>query len=79
MAAKYVEDILKTLGEPDKVPVLNEWVKFIEQTAQVILLKVPDDLNAFVMFETLNDRTMPNLKRNLQTLEYQRVIWLGII
>ena len=35
---------------------MNTWLSFIENSAQVITLKVPDDMNAYVMFETLNDR-----------------------
>ena len=35
---------------------LQRWVKFIRDGAQVVVLRVPDHLNAFVMFETLNDR-----------------------
>jgi hypothetical protein len=31
-------------------------VKFLDEDAQIILLRVPDHLNAFLMFETLNDR-----------------------
>jgi hypothetical protein len=56
LAAKHVEDILKPQPESNKIPTLNDWLDFIEHNAKVILLKVPDELDAFVMFETLNDR-----------------------
>ena len=56
LAAKHVEDILKPQSESNKIPTLNDWLEFIEYNAKVILLKVPDELDAFVMFETLNDR-----------------------
>jgi hypothetical protein len=56
LAAVYIQDILRPLSESNKVPYLIQWAQFIENTAQVILLKVPGDLDAFVMFETLNDR-----------------------
>lgn len=37
----------------------------MEQTAEVIILKVPDDLSAFVMFETLNDRGLKTSQADL--------------
>ena len=42
--------------EAQKTARLLEWRKFIHEGAEVIVLRVPDHLNAFVMFETLNDR-----------------------
>jgi hypothetical protein len=56
LAREHVESIVQPHGDTAKVQRLIEWVKFIKDEAQVILLKVPDHLNAFVMFETLNDR-----------------------
>lgn len=56
LAADHIKNILRPLSESDKVPYLTQWAKFIENTAKVIILEVPDDLNAYVMFETLNDR-----------------------
>src|SRR5579871_225849 len=56
IAAQHVRDILSPLSDANKVARLVEWVKFISKGAQVITLRVPDHLNAFVMFETLNDR-----------------------
>ena len=58
IAARHVRDILEPFGtkESHKTNRLLEWIKFVRQGAQVILLRVPDHLNAFLMFETLNDR-----------------------
>lgn len=56
LAESHVEDILRPFGESTKNDHLNRWIDFIEQSVQVILLTVPDDMNAYVMFETLNDR-----------------------
>ncbi len=56
IAAKHIEAILEPYKESARTARLLEWVKFIRQGAQVILLRVPDHLNAFMMFETLNDR-----------------------
>jgi Protein of unknown function DUF262/Protein of unknown function (DUF1524) len=55
-AATYVADYLKTYKETSHADRLIELVTFISDGAQVIALRVPDHINAFVMFETLNDR-----------------------
>jgi len=56
MAADRVRTIVEGYADQAQTPRLLEWVDFIEKGAQVIVLDVPDHLNAFVMFETLNDR-----------------------
>ncbi len=56
IVSKYITAMLKPYSEDVKTPRLLEWVKFVREGAQVILLRVPDHLNAFMMFETLNDR-----------------------
>jgi hypothetical protein len=56
MAREHVASVVKPHSETAKVQNLIGWVKFIKDEAQVIVLRVPDHLNAFVMFETLNDR-----------------------
>ncbi|HYH68682.1 MAG TPA: DUF262 domain-containing HNH endonuclease family protein [Urbifossiella sp.] len=56
VAAERVRLVTDGFSEHHKVAQLNRWIDFIEKNAQVIILKVPDDVNAFVMFETLNDR-----------------------
>ena len=53
---KYFEEVLQPVAAPSKKRVLNRWLDFIESGAQVIVLKVPDTGNAYMMFETLNDR-----------------------
>jgi len=65
LAKVHVETILKPHSEGNRVSVLNSWVSFLENTAQVIVLKVPDDLSAFVMFETLNDRGLKTSQADL--------------
>lgn len=55
-ARTYVADFLKPFKENAHADRLIELVQFIEDGAQVIALRVPDHINAFVMFETLNDR-----------------------
>jgi hypothetical protein len=56
LAAEYIADTLKPHKEAVHADRLIELVEFVETGAQVIVLRVPDHLNAFVMFETLNDR-----------------------
>jgi len=40
----------------DHGDILNKWIWFVEHDAQVVLLKVPTESNAYKIFETLNDR-----------------------
>jgi hypothetical protein len=57
-AADHIGNIVKPFEtKPNlKTDRLLELIKFIRRGAQVILLRVPTHLNAFLMFETLNDR-----------------------
>jgi uncharacterized protein with ParB-like and HNH nuclease domain len=43
----------------DQTSPLVQLVKYIDKSAKVILVRVPDDANAFTIFETLNDRGLP--------------------
>lgn len=58
IAERHIKDILEAYGAKESLKTnrLLELIKFISRGAQVILLKVPNHLNAFLMFETLNDR-----------------------
>jgi hypothetical protein len=57
LAAEHIHGIIDPFKKDDlKVQRLLEWVKFLREGAEVVVLQVPDHLNAFVMFETLNDR-----------------------
>jgi hypothetical protein len=79
LAAEHVKDILAAYTKQDiKISRLLEYIKFIEHGAEVILLKVPDHLNAFMMFETLNDRGLKAsqadlLKNHLLSLSGDRL------
>lgn len=55
LAIRFVASLKQVYGK-HYLDRLNDWLDFIEERAQVILLTVPDDLDAFLMFETLNDR-----------------------
>lgn len=65
MAKQHIAKVTKPLPETAHVETLNQWVKFLEQAALVNALVVPDDLNAFVMFETLNDRGLKTSQADL--------------
>jgi len=56
IAKVHVENIVSPFGKADKAKELYRWVKFLRETAMVIAIRVPDYLNAYTMFETLNDR-----------------------
>jgi hypothetical protein len=56
-AASHIKSIASIYSKPaDKADALKKWLDFLTNRAMVILLTAPDHLNAFVMFETLNDR-----------------------
>ncbi len=53
LAKQHVLNIVSTFDVKDHGDVLNRWLSFIENRALVILLTVPNDADAFRMFETL--------------------------
>jgi len=56
IAHQHLASVLDPYKEADRAKAAVRIVKFLEDDAQVILLRVPDHLDAFLMFETLNDR-----------------------
>ena len=64
-AKKQVEQIVAGYDEKDHGDVLNLWVTFIEERALAVLLRVPDDADAYRMFETLNDRGLRTSQSDL--------------
>ncbi len=56
LAKDHVQNVTAGRKPSDQLTVLDNWLKFVEQHAQVILIKVSDPADAFVIFETLNDR-----------------------
>jgi len=65
LAGGHIEGLVATHSESAKVSRLIEWVQFIKDEARVIALTVPDHFNAFVMFETLNDRGLKTSQADL--------------
>jgi hypothetical protein len=64
-AEELIQDLVKGHNERNINEILNDWVEFIENRATIILLTVPDEMNAFVMFETLNDRGLKTSQADL--------------
>jgi hypothetical protein len=65
LAKDQIKKIVSGFDPKDHGDVLNKWIRFIEYSAQVILLKVPTDANAYKMFETLNDRGLRTSQADL--------------
>jgi hypothetical protein len=64
-ARTQIRHIVSTFDPKDHGDALNKWIRFVEHGAQVILLKVPTDVNAYKMFETLNDRGLKTSQADL--------------
>lgn len=56
IARKQLTIVAKAVKETDQTRVFLRWMNYIEYGARAILLIVPNNVNAFKMFETLNDR-----------------------
>jgi hypothetical protein len=57
LARRHVENIVSQFTKPEtRAKELYKWVQFIRESAMVIAISVPDTVNAYTMFETLNDR-----------------------
>jgi uncharacterized protein with ParB-like and HNH nuclease domain len=50
----YIDELC--VQSKDSEETLHEWLDYLETNLKVILVIAPDDSNAFVIFETLNDR-----------------------
>ena len=57
--------IASPLHPSDRIAAYKRWMNFIEFNAKVILLQVPNSVNAFKMFETLNDRGLKTSQADL--------------
>ncbi|MDC7694816.1 DUF262 domain-containing HNH endonuclease family protein [Asticcacaulis sp. DXS10W] len=65
LAAKWVTKVT-AITDINSVPdVLNRWLDYLEQDAQVVLLKASNGARAFKMFETLNDRGLRTSQADL--------------
>ena len=57
--------IAKSVLGVDAPETLNNWIDYLERSAQVILLRAHDQARAFKMFETLNDRGLRTSQADL--------------
>ena len=64
-ARKHVRNVVSGLDLKDHGDLLNSWVSFIELKAVAVMLRVPNDANAYKMFETLNHLARACHKRTL--------------
>lgn len=58
LLSKHVNDEVESAG-PHWTKKLLEWIDFLDRRAQVILVETASDGDAFMVFETLNDRGLP--------------------
>ena len=64
-ARDQVERIVSGFDEKDHGDTLDRWINFMQQRARVVLLQVPNDADAYRMFETLNDRGLRTSQSDL--------------
>lgn len=64
-AEELIQDMVKGKKPSNANDILNEFVEFIENKATIIHVTVPDEMNAFMMFETLNDRGLKTSQADL--------------
>ena len=56
IAKKRVEYITDPFNAQQRADRLADWIEYLDERARVIWITVPDDANAYTIFETLNDR-----------------------
>lgn len=68
LARDFVKEISGTRSPSEKKRQFDRWNRFIRNSARVIFILVPDQSDAFMVFETLNDRglelTVADLTKN---------------
>lgn len=65
LAREHIKNFLRPISEKSHREALETITSYLEFQAQVVVLAVMDDLNAFVMFETLNDRGLKTSQADL--------------
>jgi hypothetical protein len=61
----YVNHQLENEKDERKIRLINNWIKFLQYRALVITIQTPEDHDAYVMFETLNDRGLETSQADL--------------
>jgi hypothetical protein len=65
LARNHVHNIVTAHDPKNHGDVLNSWISYLEHRAIVVLLIVPSAVNAYRMFETLNDRGLKTSQSDL--------------
>lgn len=65
LARDHVRKVTSAHDPANHGDVLNAWIEYLERRAIVGLLKVPSEINAYRMFETLNDRGLRTSQSDL--------------
>ncbi|HEX3036210.1 MAG TPA: DUF262 domain-containing protein [Thermodesulfobacteriota bacterium] len=63
LAKDHVKHIVNLTSKPTEY--LHDWIDFLTESVRVIWVTVPDYANAFIIFETLNDRGLELSKSDL--------------
>jgi hypothetical protein len=56
LARTHIDTLVSLLPTSDRAKSLIQWINFLENQVLVIGIKVPKDIDAYRIFETLNDR-----------------------
>jgi hypothetical protein len=56
LCAEHVAKLVAPYSKVDQAKRLYSWISFLRDSAVVIEIRVPDQFNAYTLFETLNDR-----------------------
>ncbi|MGH9920659.1 MAG: DUF262 domain-containing protein, partial [Nitrososphaerales archaeon] len=64
-AKRQISNVVSSVDPKDHGDVLERLTSFVEHRANVVLLKVPNDADAYTMFETLNDRGLRTSQADL--------------
>jgi hypothetical protein len=56
LAYEFLSNIIKLVPADKKADRLIKWIDFIEHNAKVLVVTASDEIGAYRMFETLNDR-----------------------
>ena len=52
----FIDDLLKPIRHENHPGTLVRWVKFLENSTSIVVVRVSDEIGAYRIFETLNDR-----------------------
>ena len=56
LARARVETLMGEVTEAQRYRYLYEWMNFLQKSVAVVVITVPEDVDGYTMFETLNDR-----------------------